>query len=768
MARPASWLPNQYLPFGYGPLDRLLRLRRLSGTASSGAPLSPSDGLAGPSMTGGLLSESLWRRPLDHDGANAASPPESRSRRPAPIARELDGTNFLPDAVVNLFRESLDDEGLGFLKHGPRSSGERLAFAQRVHPDAHLSSSAASATEQSRFQESGTFDSNRYFVGPDRRVYLRGSGTKEPLAYRLRRGIESAVGGFQRPELAQIIEASLLGAQGGPGSARFEEKRSQAQSWPGTTLAREDSSMPLPPRIPEVKGIYSKLRQIERDVREQGLTVGADALKHFMDGGGLPVQYDQTQFRSFPVVQEAEHSIQKHFVDWMLGTHPKRAVIAGKAPGGPHDEQAVGDDRDSVLPDAVVNSFHGPLDAAGLHFLKHGPRSIAQQLAFAQAVHPDAYRSAPSAPETEQSRFRQIGTFDHGRYFAGPDRRLYVRTETASEPLAYRLRRGIEKAVGGYDRPDLPEIIEASSRPIESISAAPHAPQLREVQGSPLGGAAVKDTGMPLPPRIPAIKSIDDPEIRGIYDKFRRVERDVREQGLTVGADALRHFMEGAGMPIQYDHAEFRRFPVVQEAEKGVQKHFVNWMLGTHPKRAVAAGRSVAYVDSGLEQIKDDLVGMKDGDTLIRGSHWDAEFPYPKLTRFAVEATVGEPSPDANLYGATGDAMLRSDGGFTFHRKGDQIEFKGAVEHNFDERFEFELDDRLPFYAPAKGSNIPWEITQEAGVATQDHGLGTPFTTSARWFQPVSGVLTVDGTGALRLDHVEWGEARPRQTRPGM
>lgn len=477
MARPASWLP----------------------------PLSPSDGLVGPSMTNGLLSESLWRRPLDRDGANAPSRPESRSQSLAPIARQMDDTNILPDAVVNLFRESLDDEGLGFLKHGPRSPLERLAFAQRVNPHAHLSSSPAPATEQGRFRGSGAFDSNRHFVGPDRRVYLRNGGTDEPLAYSLRRGIENAAGGFGQPELPEIIEASFRKTQGGAGTDQLQRRR-QAQNWPGATLTPEDSVAPLPPRIPEVKAISSKFRQIERDVREQGLTVGAGALKHFMDGGGLPVQYDQAQFRSFPVVQEAEHGIQKHFADWILGTHPKRAVIAGKAAG---------------------------------------------------------------------------------------------------------------------------------------------------------------------------------------------------------------------------------------------------------------------YVDSGLEQIKTDLLRMKDGDTLHRGSHWDAQLPYPKLTRLPFEATVGTPSADANLYGATGDAMLRSDGGFTFHRTGNRIEFKGAVEHNFDERFDFELDGRPPFYAPAKGSIIPWEITQEEGVAMQNSGLGTPFRTSARWDQPVSGVLTSDSNGVLRLDHIEWGGARARRPRRG-
>jgi hypothetical protein len=111
--------------------------------------------------------------------------------------------------------------------------------------------------------------------------------------------------------------------------------------------------------------------------------------------------------------------------------------------------------------------------------------------------------------------------------------------------------------------------------------------------------------------------------------------------------------------------------------------------------------------------------------------------------------------------------MLRGDGGFTFHRNGNQIAFKGVVEHNFDERFDFEPDKRT-FYAPAKGSHIPWQITQKEGVAMQDHGLGKPFRTSARWNQPVSGALTIDSHGNLRLDHIDWGEAGPRLTRGGM
>jgi hypothetical protein len=111
--------------------------------------------------------------------------------------------------------------------------------------------------------------------------------------------------------------------------------------------------------------------------------------------------------------------------------------------------------------------------------------------------------------------------------------------------------------------------------------------------------------------------------------------------------------------------------------------------------------------------------------------------------------------------------LLRGDGGFTFRRSGNQIEFKGVVEHKFDERFAFEIDGRS-FYAPAKDSWVPWKITQEEGVEMQKYALGKPFQTSAQWNQPVSGTLIIDENGALRLDHIEWGDTAPRRRRGGM
>ena len=88
-----------------------------------------------------------------------------------------------------------------------------------------------------------------------------------------------------------------------------------------------------------------------------------------------------------------------------------------------------------------------------------------------------------------------------------------------------------------------------------------------------------------------------------------------------------------------------------------------------------------------------------------------------------------------------------------------------AVEHNFDELFAFELDGRGSFYAPASGSAIPWEFTQEQGVSLQNANIGKPFRTFSRWTTPVSGSLLLDNDGELELEHIDWGQAGPRLRR---
>ncbi len=136
MARSAYWLPIQPLSVERRPLGQFLR--GLPGRTTVGAPLWPSDPQAVSLFADGLLGESLWSHPLDRSDASQTSPTALPFQRTAPVALQTDDGNTRPDAAVNLFRDSLGDAGLRFLKYGPRSSLERLAFAQQVRPDANL------------------------------------------------------------------------------------------------------------------------------------------------------------------------------------------------------------------------------------------------------------------------------------------------------------------------------------------------------------------------------------------------------------------------------------------------------------------------------------------------------------------------------------------------------------------------------------------------------------------------------------------------------
>lgn len=418
----------------------------------------------------------------------------------------------------------------------------------------------------------------------------------------------------------------------------------------------------------------------------------------------------------------------------------------------PIHSQATTPQADGELPDPVVNSFREALDDAGLAFLKHGPRSRAESLAFAQQIDPRLYRSAEVAPDDEQYDFRRTGRFDRNRNFVGPDLSLYRRPENVSEPLAQRLRRGMDRAVGGFDRPDIGAIVRA-------VFISPAVGDDRPMDRGIVPGAQGKLDAEPLPLPPPV------PEVRPTADKFMAIANDVEKQGLDVGAAAMKHFIYGEGRPIEYAPQMFRSFPVVQKAESKVQKYIQNWILATHPREPLGGVEGYGLIDSKLENIKADLLGMKDGQTLHRGSHWDTRFPYSRRDLGFQATHIHDLTSDANLFGMTGEAMLRSDAGLTFQRRGNRIAFNGNVEHNFDERFAFENDGRDSFYAPASESVVPWEFTQEEGVALQDWNVGKPYRTFSRWTTPVSGSLVIGENGGLRLERIDWGEAGPRQHR---
>jgi soluble lytic murein transglycosylase-like protein len=180
---------------------------------------------AGRPLAYGLLSDALWRDAgtAPHGTRSGVGPKAALELRRQRTRDEASEDTALPDLVVNAFREALDADGLRFLKHGSRTQAEQLAFAQDVHPDGHLSSAPAPVREQRRFEEDGTFDQARYFVGPDRILYERGDASAAPLAFRLRRGIENAVGGYDHLDVRKTLAAAESDAEGGDKSPSAAE-----------------------------------------------------------------------------------------------------------------------------------------------------------------------------------------------------------------------------------------------------------------------------------------------------------------------------------------------------------------------------------------------------------------------------------------------------------------------------------------------------------------------------------------------------------------
>lgn len=390
-------------------------------------------------------------------------------------------------------------------------------------------------------------------------------------------------------------------------------------------------------------------------------------------------------------------------------------------------------DDDNILHDGVVNQFRDRLDPEGLRFLKSGPVTPDEKRADGQRVHPDAHLSAAMAPADLRRRYQDAGHFDRVRYFAGPDNTLYARDASSREMLAQRLRRGMQRAVAGETPPappPIPRYIKFQRRKSElerAVAAEPPSLQARQrktMQRQALEGLRVAE---------------------GII-------ADARQYKLDHAANALEHFLQVDGAPVIYDHQEFLESPTARAAEAMDNQHNINWMLGTHPK----SWWPFAHRPN---EIKENLLAMKDGETIHSGDHWDAVLPYPN-PRLALEALVPDwkpPSTDADWYGTIGEAQLESDSGFEFTRTGDAIDFRGIVEYDFGEDFDFELD-RRDFPAPAAQGFLPWVLSQEQGVAMQKLGIGKPYYTTSQWNRPVTGTLRLNPDGTLELERIDWGD----------
>lgn len=395
----------------------------------------------------------------------------------------------------------------------------------------------------------------------------------------------------------------------------------------------------------------------------------------------------------------------------------------------------------STLPDAVVNAFRESLDDDGLRFLKRGPRSFAEQLASIQRVDPNAHLFASLAPASAYDRYRTGGAFDADRYFVGPDNELYQRDARSPEPLAYRLRRGIEDAVGGYNRPDVGQLVAASF----SVPAAPAGsqvdPHLQPVRGGAPVGA---------------------PETE--YDRLKQLApEDLEKLGYPLFGEMWKQYRGATGGDAWVSSSRLREYPWIWETQERLHGHFLNWMRGTHAKKAVVGGKAPAFVDSGLEQIKGDLAKMKDGETIVRSSQWIGKFGVnagmplsedpSKVVPLALEQRGWKGrTPEGDLTGALGKSNIAADGTFSFERDGDRIRFHGVVANNIDDPFDFDPNQTYPMVD--KKSSFPASGT--AFNRLEREGLAKQFHVRAGWREKASGTLLVKPDGSLELESVRW------------
>jgi hypothetical protein len=253
--------------------------------------------------------------------------------------------------------------------------------------------------------------------------------------------------------------------------------------------------------------------------------------------------------------------------------------------------------------------------------------------------------------------------------------------------------------------------------------------------------------------------------------KLEAIERAARHFGMNNAADMFRHYLDRVGGTVSFKPEALRRYPVVQDAERGLQQHFMDWI--TEPKienRTVSTkgGPVVQSVQSPWERIGDDLVNMKDGQTITRSSYWDRKFQYPQF-QFLGEIFKDNPEPDTDLYAFAGAANLRGTGDFTFARHGDKIDFAGLVDHRFDEPYDLEKDfrwDNQVFSVPNLDGLRPLLFGASEGVALQKGNRAKPFRMVSGWQQRVTGTLRVDPSGRLTLEREPaWTDISPNEIR---
>jgi len=224
--------------------------------------------------------------------------------------------------------------------------------------------------------------------------------------------------------------------------------------------------------------------------------------------------------------------------------------------------------------------------------------------------------------------------------------------------------------------------------------------------------------------------------------------------GSNQTASALRRYLDKTGGTIQFSPEYLRQFDAVKNPEARIQQHFVDWIA--NPK----VRRETVYVDdlprtltvtSRWQRLGEELSALKDGETIERNSYWTAPFDWSTLSD--IDPSIAE----LDLWGVAGKAQLRGDGDFKFTRQGDQIKFRGFVNHSYRDRYDFESGTEFPTL-----QMDPLTFQGEDARQLALHGRAKEFGIRSGWSQRVTGTLQVTPEGEIELvGDPKWADIDP-------
>jgi hypothetical protein len=374
---------------------------------------------------------------------------------------------------------------------------------------------------------------------------------------------------------------------------------------------------------------------------------------------------------------------------------------------------------DDHLRDDVVAMFRGSFDEDGLDFLKRGPRTAQERLAYAQRVRPDAHLTARPAPLDVQRCFVDHGVIDQNRYFIGPDRAAYLRSHDSAEPGHAAMRRGFESTVGGFT-------------PVSFDQA------LAEIDGATGAGIVLEDGRDGIGyladrrPVQPDVQLTDGAEqgIDQIEKRYQAYAEYGRRHGHDEAAAVMERFLSGSGQAMRLDPSWLRSVLSVREAEVQVRRYFEEWMTGDQPSKTAS------------EQIVGNLVALPEGATLRGGSTWTRRFTPSLLFEWNALATVGQ----TNLTGT---------GNFNFRREGDRIHFEGVVAMLLDDTYDWQPGEWG--LVPRPDELFPWieQNRHDDAIKLQNYRSAKPFKIFSQWWKNVRGTMVVRDK-QLTLETIHW------------